>query len=239
MQENFDAEEWRPIEGWPHYEVSSLGRIKRMIGKNRSVARVYTPKISKRKIFSTHLSHAGRRASVDVHILVATAFIGTKPDGGHKVVFVDGNRNNLRVENLAWRSGSKRPAPCHTAHIDGEIWLPVVGYPSYEVSDFGRVRNKANGRFLRLAKLKHGHLKCALGRRNTQYVHRIVLLAFRGPPDDPSKIHCAHYDGDPSNNKLSNLRWATAAENAADDRRNGVARGGASHQKYRERHAGA
>lgn len=46
-------------------------------------------------------------------------------------------------------------------------------------------------------------------------VHRIIALTFLGP--EPSgKGYVAHNDGNPLNNDLSNLRWASPKENAAD-----------------------
>ena len=45
-------------------------------------------------------------------------------------------------------------------------------------------------------------------------VHRLVLLAFVGPP--PSGSECRHLDRNPANNMLLNLRWGTKKENADD-----------------------
>lgn len=54
-------------------------------------------------------------------------------------------------------------------------------------------------------------------------IHRLVALSFLGPP--PSPLHeVAHNDGDRNNNALTNLRWATHAENVADCIRHGTAR---------------
>jgi len=50
-------------------------------------------------------------------------------------------------------------------------------------------------------------------------VHRLVLLAFVGAP--PKGMEACHYDGDPQNNNLSNLRWDTAKENWVDRKRHG------------------
>jgi hypothetical protein len=56
-------------------------------------------------------------------------------------------------------------------------------------------------------------------------VHVIVCTAFHGPR--PSDRHqAAHNDGDPGNNRVSNLRWATPKENQADRRRHGTAERG-------------
>ncbi len=51
--------------------------------------------------------------------------------------------------------------------------------------------------------------------------HRLVLLAFVGPC--PEGRECCHWDGNPSNNSLSNLRWGTKSENARDKERHGTA----------------
>jgi len=47
-----------------------------------------------------------------------------------------------------------------------------------------------------------------------RYVHRLVLEAFVGIC--PGGMQCAHNDGDPSNNNLSNLRWDTPLNNSRD-----------------------
>lgn len=50
-------------------------------------------------------------------------------------------------------------------------------------------------------------------------VHRLVLFAFVGP--QPEGMECCHYDGNTTNNRLSNLRWDTPVSNQEDKRRHG------------------
>jgi hypothetical protein len=52
------------------------------------------------------------------------------------------------------------------------------------------------------------------------YTHRLVLLAFVGPC--PEGLEGCHNDGDPSNNRLDNLRWDTRESNMADQIKHGV-----------------
>lgn len=118
-----------------------------------------------------------------------------------------------------------------------EQWKPVVGWAGYyEVSDAGRVRSvyrvivqrssnqgryqrRVRSRLLKGWKTKTGHhsvtLQCGghYGRANVP-VHRLVLTAFVGlcPPGK----ECCHRDGDPSNNRLDNLRWDTRQANVRD-----------------------
>jgi hypothetical protein len=113
-----------------------------------------------------------------------------------------------------------------------EIWKPVPGYEGrYEVSDLGRVRSldreiicmgeikgsyvsRKKGRVLRPGPSNYGHLSVVLGRGKTRMVHELVLRAFVGEP--PDKHECCHNNGDPTDNRLSNLRWGTRSENSVD-----------------------
>ena len=113
-----------------------------------------------------------------------------------------------------------------------ERWKPIPGYEGqYEVSDQGRVRSSTRlvmcegtvkgsyfsvkqGRILKPGRMPAGHLSVALGRRNSQCVHRLVLLAFVGPA--PAGCECLHTNGNPADNRLINLRWGTRSENNVD-----------------------
>lgn len=55
-------------------------------------------------------------------------------------------------------------------------------------------------------------------------VHRVVLFAFAGPPQEGQEAR--HLDGNSVNNRLSNLAWGTPAENYDDRRRHGTDNGG-------------
>ncbi len=50
-------------------------------------------------------------------------------------------------------------------------------------------------------------------------VHRLMLLAFCGPP--AANQEARHLDGNPANNAIGNLRWGTSGENSADALRHG------------------
>jgi hypothetical protein len=109
-----------------------------------------------------------------------------------------------------------------------EEWRSIPGAPGYEASSLGRIkaptghvlaqhRVGTGGRYLRV--------RLSWGRRArvVQRVHRLVALAFCGRP--PSAKHqAAHWNDIGDDNRASNIRWATARENAADARRNRAAR---------------
>ena len=99
-----------------------------------------------------------------------------------------------------------------------EVWKLVPEYEGkYEVSDQGRVRSfqrYPQGRILRPGRMPGGHLSVALGRGNSQCVHKLVLLTFVGAA--PDKHECFHINGIPNDNRLANLRWGTRSENNID-----------------------
>lgn len=97
-----------------------------------------------------------------------------------------------------------------------ETWRPVTDWP-YDVSSFGRVRNR-RGHFLAMPMHKSGYLQVQLwnhGEFKTCLVHRLVTLAFRGPP--PSDRHeAAHKDGNRCSNHEENLHWLLPVDNCRD-----------------------
>jgi hypothetical protein len=57
------------------------------------------------------------------------------------------------------------------------------------------------------------------GTRPSRKVHTLVLEAFVGPR--PDGMVTRHLDGDPSNNRLSNIAYGTPRENSLDRVRHG------------------
>lgn len=117
-----------------------------------------------------------------------------------------------------------------------ERWLPVAGYPAYEVSNLGRVRSiprtitgsdgivrRRRGNILKPGTGTKGHQYVNLfnggTKQTTKFVHHLVLVAFVGPRPDGTE--CCHNNGDPSDNRLSNLRWGTSSDNHHDMVRHG------------------
>jgi len=115
-----------------------------------------------------------------------------------------------------------------------EVWRDVVGYEGvYQVSNFGRVKRikpsngAVSGKVLKPGVNKNGIKNvnlCYESRPKSYTIHRLVALAFLGDP--PTERHVvAHNDGNPSNNRLANLRWATPAENSFDQVKHGTQKG--------------
>lgn len=110
---------------------------------------------------------------------------------------------------------------------DGSVWTQYLrGCRSGKIGDWRQVTQYVNS---------SGHLFVRLiGLGPKSYVHRLILQAFVGIA--PDGMECLHRDGDPTNNRLSNLRWGTRGENCADTARHGRAHRGDRHRlsKLRE-----
>jgi hypothetical protein len=101
----------------------------------------------------------------------------------------------------------------------------VPDWPYHRIGSDGSVwRQTARGWF-RLKQQrgdKMGYMYVHLsseGKKKRALVHRLVLLAFVGPPADG--MVCRHLDGNPRNNIPSNLKWDTVSENLRDRKRHG------------------
>lgn len=109
-----------------------------------------------------------------------------------------------------------------------EYWRPAPGFEgAYEVSDWGRIKTvrrvvmRRNGRrhtiperVLRQGYTVTGYPMVGLTvakRLRSKSVHRLVALAFLGPPTGGGDVN--HIDGDKTNNHASNLEWVTKSEN--------------------------
>jgi len=106
-----------------------------------------------------------------------------------------------------------------------EIWKNIAGWPLHQVSNMGCVRalpgaqvrrNIAQKIQLRILTTNvDGYKTIGRGRPfGTLYVHRLVLIAFRGLP--PVGYEARHLNGDPADNRLSNLAWGSRKHNEAD-----------------------
>jgi len=108
---------------------------------------------------------------------------------------------------------------------------PVPYCPGYQVTDDGRVWSNPkpgkgwskHGRWLRLRHDSFGYRRvhlCAGEKRFERRVHVLVLETFVGPC--PDGMQCRHLNGDPSDNRLGNLKWGTWKENVMDSVRHGT-----------------
>lgn len=96
--------EWRPIPGWPEYEVSRFGDVRRIKGgKGSRAGHLSRPWINKQTGYlQVCLWRNNRGVKTTVHRLVALAFLGAPPSVDHVVAHNDGRRLNNHWTNLRW-----------------------------------------------------------------------------------------------------------------------------------------
>lgn len=111
-----------------------------------------------------------------------------------------------------------------------EIWAQIKGFEGiYEVSTLGRIKSlnrprrvRGNGISMQKEKIlkqwKQGnYMYCDLrkpGIKQKARMHVVVLETFVCPR--PNGMIACHNNGDPTDNRLCNLRWGTHEDNAKD-----------------------
>lgn len=110
-----------------------------------------------------------------------------------------------------------------------EIWKPIIGWDGYyEISNFGRVkslprvsyrgRNKhkqiLSERIMKQQTNGLGRPTVDLSNNELSKTLQVALMVARAfIPNPENKPQVNHIDGNPANNQVSNLEWATRSEN--------------------------
>ena len=125
------TEEWRTVEGFPDYEVSSLGRLRSVTQRRgarfrqecvRGWIKKYKP-TGRPVAVMVALRRHGETAEFRLHRLVLEAFVGRAPEGT-EACHNDGNPLNNAASNLRWdtkqgnrddmvRHGTRKSPPVH------------------------------------------------------------------------------------------------------------------------------
>lgn len=95
------TEQWRLVPGWPEYEVSDLGSVRSL--RSGRTMRVHA--LPHTGHMNVKLKRSGAVMSNGVHVLVAAAFIGPRPEG-MEVCHNNGDPNDNRLANLRYGTPS-------------------------------------------------------------------------------------------------------------------------------------
>ena len=119
--------QWKTIDRFPSYEVSSDGLVRRRLGGRGAV-------IGKVINWHTHTSTGypdirfsvnRRQTAMPVHRIVAAAFLGSRPEG-MQIRHLDGNKMNNCVSNLCYGTAKEnnQDKVKHGTSSKG-IWNPM------------------------------------------------------------------------------------------------------------------
>lgn len=99
---------------------------------------------------------------------------------------------------------------------------------NYYIFSDGRVWLRRQFRFSVMQPNTHGYIEIGINGRLVR-LNRVVLTLFDRPPKPGEEGR--HLDGNPRHNWISNLKWGTAKQNAADKIRHGTDNRGERHGK--------
>lgn len=93
-----------------------------------------------------------------------------------------------------------------------ETWRDIEEFNGkYEISSYGRLRNKTNKFVLKPRKNYKGYLDIKICGKNKS-LHCLVAQTFISNPDNKPQVN--HIDENKTNNHVDNLEWVTAKENS-------------------------
>lgn len=146
-----EAEEWRPVVGFDGlfegvYEVSNLGRVKRVLGgPGKVVGRILKPKIDKDGYPSYGLIHNLQRRDVRVSRLVCEAFHGPAPEGKPWALHRDDDKSRNTPENLYWGSPGENLLDCvrNGTHWEASKTHGIRGHPLDDENTYWQGRKRS------------------------------------------------------------------------------------------------
>lgn len=112
---------WKPVPDWPEYEVSNLGKVKRVApGMGTKNGRVLRNRKLKSGYLRVSLCRNSKKVDFLVHRLVASAYLDG--DVSLDVCHFDGDRENCASSNLRYdtRKGNMADAIRHGTTPRGE-----------------------------------------------------------------------------------------------------------------------
>lgn len=156
-------ERWRNIEDYPHYRVSSAGRV-----KNRTTGHVLKPSMDRHGYLQVILCGNGPKRANRIHRLVAKEFVDGY-ENNLQVNHIDGNKRNNRVENLEWVTPSENTL--HAYELGLSRKSPIAGKPKRRVLvvENGDIFESESECARALGVKREGINACLNGRSKTYY----------------------------------------------------------------------
>lgn len=237
-----EADTWKYIEGWPDYQISSSGDVRKVssghiltqwngkvrLARNRKDRHFLTVSILKRRAFGepyvppevVDLSEPGeiwKRVMWDYGYMISSH---GRVWSWKTLQFVGGRRDKNGKPSVLFSDGKSmnidKIFAMHFGYkpprLQGEEWRESVS-PGIWVSSLGRLFSTCRLCLLNPQRRPNGYLFIE-GRDRRWPVHRLVALAFVGGRD-LFRNHIDHINENKEDNRACNLRWCTADENNA------------------------
>lgn len=163
-----NAEEWRPVLGQEGiYEVSSLGRVKRVApGRGTWPGRILKPKLDDKGYYQVRIAGRTQR----IHRLVLAAFFGPSDMLGRHL---DGNPKNNSLENLRYGTPLENSAD-RIAHgrnrLNGRLERTHCRHGHEYTPDNTMIKRQKNKRPYRQCRKCHNAFRLAAVRRKREQV---------------------------------------------------------------------
>lgn len=118
------TEEWREAPGYPSYEVSSHGNVRRSTPYFVSMGRKNLKSCpGTGGYLFVSLSEENTKTTVRIHHLVCMAFNGPRPSPSHDAAHGNGINTDNRSDNLSWKTKVENQADRkpHGTYLCGEM----------------------------------------------------------------------------------------------------------------------
>lgn len=154
-----NEEIWRDIPGFPDYQASSVGRVRRAssstCGKSGHMMKLSQRQPEKSAHLTVQVWFQGKSKTVTVSRLMALAFHGLPPTPQHEAAHNDGNPTRNVPSNVRWATGAENAADrrLHGTALFGETH-PMAILTEDKVRLIRRQR--AEGATLNALGLTHG-----------------------------------------------------------------------------------
>ena len=217
-------DEWTSLHdlGFSKYEANRTGDVRHKRNK-----RILKRKEQKSEHIKISISHDdGSNKNVRADKLICATFIGPPPSESYRVVHINGDMSDSRVENLKWATIKEKfhadTKPFRTKEYISILTLQgeelrdcgPYGYIDYLASSFGRIYSMRSGKILSGTLRVDGYMQVSVvvgDHTKSVAIHVIICHAFNGNPPDPTYT-VDHIDRNKANNKSLNLRWASKSE---------------------------
>lgn len=256
MRVDLPGEIWQPLEKYPGYAVSSLGRVCHL-KKNY----ILHPGIIKNRYYY----QINRKTNSIYQLMCDTFFEKPEISGNEKFIphLINGDTKDIRLDNLAWRifeydesrnlksqrivepilknKPVEEPKP-EPEEKEPEEWRVIEDYPKYSISSLGRIKSNKTGNVLN----NNGYTSVRLVRSKDDYhsitIIKLVAEAFLPKPEisDKEKLRIKTKNGDKLDVRASNLEWIVVKSGQtiqeareARDKKEREAKGNMSIAQYR------